>query len=69
MVLPSLSSEDVGEGLARCTPSRLSTRITRNPLVRGLRVLATICNSFEGEESRGKIYLSFLEKLKRGREV
>ena len=41
-VLPILCSEEVGECLARCTPSR----ITRNPVVRGLRVLAT--KSFEG---------------------
>ena len=54
-----LGSEEVGECLARCNPSRLPTRITRNPLVRGLRVLATVCNSFEGKRSRGKVYLSF----------
>ena len=48
MVSRILGSEEVGEYLARCTPSRLSTRITRNPVVRGLRVLATV--SFEGEE-------------------
>ena len=29
---------------------RLPMRITGNPVVRGLKVLATICNSFEGEE-------------------
>ena len=43
-VSPILCSEEVGECLARCTPSR----ITRNPVVRGIRVLAT--KSFEGEE-------------------
>ena len=37
-----------GECLARCTPARLFTRITRNPVVRGTRVVAT--KSFEGEE-------------------
>ena len=50
MVSPILCSKDVGEGLARWFPSRLSTRISRNPVVRGIRVLATICKSFEGEE-------------------
>ena len=44
MVSPILCSEEVGECLARCTPSR----ITRNPVVRGIRVVAT--KSFEGEE-------------------
>ena len=43
-VSPILCSEEVGECLARCTPSR----ITRNPVVRGIRVVAT--KSFEGEE-------------------
>ena len=47
MVSPILCLEEVGECLARRPPSRLSTRITRNPGVRGIRVLATI---FEGEE-------------------
>ena len=69
MVLPILCSEEVGECLARCTPSRLSTRITRNPVVRGLRVLATVCNSFEGKRSMGKVYLSFQKKTEKGREV
>ena len=59
VVLRILGSEEVGEYLARCTPSRLSTRITRNPVVKGLRVLATVCNSFEGKRSMGKVYLSF----------
>ena len=45
---PILCSEEVSECLARYTPSRLSMRITRNPVVRVLRVLATV--SFEGEE-------------------
>ena len=48
MVSPNLCSEDMDECLARHRPSRLSTRITRNPVVKGIRVLATI--SFEGEE-------------------
>ena len=68
MVLPILCSEEVGECLARLLPSRLSTRIIRNPVVRGLRVLATVCNSFEGKRSIGKVYLSFL-KTEKGREV
>ena len=59
MVSPILGLEEVGECLARCTPSRLSTRITRNPVVKGLRVLATVCDSFEGKRSMGKVYLSF----------
>ena len=50
MVSPNLCSEDVGECLARCLPSRLCTRITRNPVVRGMKVLATVCESFEGQE-------------------
>ena len=45
---PILCSGDVGECLARHLPSGLSTRITRNPVVRGIRVLAT--KGFEGEE-------------------
>ena len=49
MVSPILCSEEVGECLARRLPSRLSTRITRNPVVRGVRVVAT--KSFEGEEA------------------
>ena len=57
VVSPILCSEEVGECLARHPPSRLSTRITRNPVVRGIRVLATI--SFEGKRSMGKVYLSF----------
>ena len=48
MMLPILCSGDMGECLARHLPSRLSTRITRNPVVRGIRVLAT--KGFEGEE-------------------
>ena len=48
LVLPNLCSEDVGECQARRLPPRLSTRITRNQVVRGIRVLAT--KSFEGEE-------------------
>ena len=48
MVSPILCSEEVGECLARCTPARLFTRITRNPVVRGTRVVET--KSFEGEE-------------------
>ena len=47
MVSRILGSEEVGECLARRPPSRLSTRITRNLVVRGIRVLAT--KSFEGE--------------------
>ena len=47
-VSPIFCSEEVGECLARHHPSRLSTRIPGNPVVRGIRVLAT--NSFEGEE-------------------
>ena len=43
-VSPILCSEEVGECLARCTPSR----ITRNLVVRGIRVLAT--KGFEGED-------------------
>ena len=43
-VSPILCSEEVGEYLARYTP----LRITRNPVVRGIRVLAT--KGFEGEE-------------------
>ena len=64
MVSRILGSEEVGEYLARCTPSR----ITRNPMVRGIRVLAT--KSFEGEEIRSirKVYLSF-RKTEKGREV
>ena len=34
----------------KSSSSRLPTRITGNPVVRGLKVLATICKSFEGEE-------------------
>ena len=64
MVSPILCSEEVGECLARRLPSRLSTRITRDPMVRGIRVLATVCISFEGKRSIGKIYLSFSEKLR-----
>ena len=60
MVLPILCSEEVGECLARCTPSRLSTRITRNLVVRGIRVLAT--KGFEGEEIK---YSLVFEKLRR----
>ena len=48
MVLSILCSEEVGECPARHLPSRLSMRITRNPVVRGIRVLAT--KGFEGEE-------------------
>ena len=40
-------------------------RITRNPVVRGLRVLATVSNSFEGKRSIGKVYLGFQKKLRR----
>ena len=43
-----LCSGDVGERLERHFPSRLSTGIIRNPMVRGVRVLAT--KGFEGEE-------------------
>ena len=60
-----LGSKEVGECLARCNPSRLPTRITRNPVVRGLRVLATVCNSFKGKRSIGKVYISFQKKLRR----
>ena len=45
---PILCSGDVGERLARHLPSRLSARITRNPMVKGIRVLVT--KGFEGEE-------------------
>ena len=38
----------MGECLARRLPSRLSMRIIGNPVVRGIRVLAT--KGFEGEE-------------------
>ena len=48
VVSPILCSEDVGECLTKHPPSRLSTRISRNPVVRGIRVLAT--KGFEGEE-------------------
>ena len=64
MVSPILCSEEVGECLARCNPSRLSARITRNPVVRGLRVLATVALVLKGKRSIGKIYLSFSEKLR-----
>ena len=47
---PILCSGDVGECLARHLPSRFCTRITRNQVVKGIRVLATIYKSFEGEE-------------------
>ena len=60
---PTLCSGDVGECPARHLPSRLSTRTTRNPVVRGIRVLAT--KGFEGKRSMGKVYLSFSEKLRR----
>ena len=63
---PILCSGDVGECLARHLPSRLSTRITRNPVVRGIRVLAT--KGFEGEEINKEVYLSF-RKTEKGREV
>ena len=59
VVLPILCSGEVGECLARCNPSRLSTSITRNPVVRGLMVLVTVCNNFEGKRSIGKVYISF----------
>ena len=63
---PILCSKDVTERLARCLPSRLSTRIIRNLVVRGMRVLATVCNSFEGEEVNKENKLSENSK---GREV
>ena len=52
MASPILCSEEVGEFVSRRPPSRLSTRITRNPVVRGIRILAT--KGFEGEEINGE---------------
>jgi hypothetical protein len=65
VVSPNLCSEDVGECLARHLPSRLSTRITRNPVVRGMMVLATVCKSFEGEEVNKEKYILVFKTLKR----
>ena len=50
MVSPILCSEYVGECLARWFPSRLFMSISRNPVIRGIRVVEIICKSFEGEE-------------------
>ena len=66
MVLPILCLEEVGECLARRPPSRLSTRITRNPVVRGIRVLAT--KGLKGKSLIRKVYLSF-RKTEEGREA
>ena len=63
---PILCSGDVGECLARHLPSRLSMRITRNPVVRGIRVLAT--KGLKGKSLIRKVYLSF-RKTEKGREV
>ena len=66
MMSPMLCSGDVGEYLARRLPSRLSTRITKNPVVRGIRVLAT--KGLKGKSLIRKVYLSF-RKTEEGREA